>query len=60
MLHRTARILLVAILMFCIGLQWIVLQSAAWAGMFIDLAHKGSVIAAVEKTFDGQHAGRLC
>jgi hypothetical protein len=60
MLRRTARILLVAILMFSIGLHWIVLQSAAWAGMFIDFARAGSVIEAVEKTFDGQHACPLC
>jgi len=60
MLRRTARILLVAILMFSIGLHWIVLQSAAWAGMFIDFAREGSVIEAVEKTFDGQHACPLC
>jgi len=60
MLRRIARILLVAILMFSIGLHWIVLQSAAWAGMLIDFAREGSVIEAVEKTFDGQHACPQC
>lgn len=61
MLRRAARILLVAILMFSIGLHWIVLQSAAWAGMLITYAvQEGSLIDGVSQTFDNAHPCALC
>ena len=61
MLRRAARILLVAILMFSIGLHWIVLQSAAWAGMLITYAvQEGSLIDGVSQTFDNAHPCPLC
>lgn len=47
-------------LCLALGLQWALLQGIAWTQMFIDFASEGSVIEAVEKTFDGQHACKLC
>ena len=50
----------VLLLCLALGLQSALLQGIAWAEMFIDFASEGSVIEAVEKTFDGQHACPLC
>ncbi len=50
----------VLLLCLALGLQWALVQGIAWAEMFIDFASEGSVIEAVEKTFDGQHACPLC
>jgi hypothetical protein len=43
-----------------LGMHWALLQSIAWTGMLISFAREGSVIEAVEKTFDGQHGCALC
>lgn len=51
---------IVLVLCLALGLQWALLQGIAWTGMFISFAREGSVIEAVEKTFDGQHACELC
>jgi len=50
----------VLLLCLALGLQWALLQGIAWTGMFISFAREGSMIEAVEKTFDGQHACELC
>lgn len=61
MLRRTARILLVAALMFSIGLHWVVLQSVAWAGMLVTYtAQEGSLLTGVSQTFDNEHPCPLC
>ena len=61
MLRRAARLLLIAVLMFSIGLHWIVLQSAAWAGMIITYSvQEGSLITGVSQTFDTEHPCTLC
>lgn len=60
MLRRLARTLLIAALVFSIGLHWALLQGIAWTGMLISFAREGAMIEAVEKTFDGQHACALC
>ncbi|WP_395749441.1 hypothetical protein [Prosthecobacter sp.] len=51
---------MVVVLCLALGLQWALLQGIAWTGMFISFAREGSVIEAVEKTFDGQHGCALC
>ena len=43
-----------------VGLHWAALQSIAWVGMLLDYSRSGSVVAAVEMTFDGQHPCPLC
>jgi hypothetical protein len=61
MLRRTARILLVAVLMFSIGLHWVVLQSTAWAGMIVSYSiQEGSLLTGVSQTFDNEHPCPLC
>lgn len=61
MLRRTARTLLVAVLMLSIGLHWVVLQSAAWAGMIVTYSvQQGSLIEGVSQTFDNEHPCPLC
>lgn len=50
----------VLVLCLALGLQWALLQGIAWTEMFISFASEGSVIEAVEKTFDGQHGCALC
>ena len=59
-LRRHAQRGTVLLLCLALGLQWALLQGIAWTGMFIGFAREGSVIEAVEKTFDGQHACALC
>lgn len=61
MLRQLARFLLVAALMFSIGLHWVVLQSAAWAGMLVSYSvREGSFIAGMSQTFDAEHPCALC
>ncbi|MCX6886018.1 MAG: hypothetical protein WCR20_13080 [Verrucomicrobiota bacterium] len=36
------------------------LQTVAWAGMFVRYSHNGTFQEAVGKTFDGQHPCNLC
>ena len=61
MFYRTARFLLVASLMFSIGLHWVVLQSVAWAGMVVTYTmQEGSLLEGVSQTFDDSHPCELC
>ena len=59
---RQFGLLFAALAFFSIaGGQWAVLQSIAWAGMLHDYTQRtGSVVAAFEQTFDGQHPCELC
>lgn len=50
----------VLLLCLTLGLQWTLLQGIAWTEMFISFAQQGTVLEAVEKTFDGRHACPLC
>ncbi len=43
-----------------IGLHWIVLQSVAWAGMFVDYSADYSLVEAIDKTFDAHNKCGLC
>lgn len=57
---RLAQRGIVLLLCLSLGMHWALLQGIAWTGMFIEFASEGSVIEAVEKTFDGQHGCALC
>ncbi|WP_395742004.1 hypothetical protein [Prosthecobacter sp.] len=59
-LLRLAQRGVVLLLCLSLGLQWALMQGVAWTGMFIGFAREGSVIEAVQKTFDGRHACSLC
>jgi hypothetical protein len=47
--------------MFSIGLHWVVLQSAAWAGMIVSYSvREGSLVTGLSQTFDAEHPCALC
>jgi hypothetical protein len=61
MLRQLARTLIVAALVFSIGLHWVVLQSAAWAGMIVTYSiQEGSLLTGMSQTFDAEHPCALC
>lgn len=60
LLPRIARLLVVGAICLSLGMHWALLQGIAWTGMLISFASEGTVIEAVQKTFDGQHGCALC
>ena len=58
--HRWFNTVLVMMLTLAVGGHWVVLQSAAWVGMFVRYASEDSVPDAIVKTFDGNHACKVC
>jgi hypothetical protein len=54
------KLLVVCMLVGATGGQWMVLQSAAWAGMIVSNLRHDSIQVAVSQTFDGQHPCPLC
>lgn len=57
---RLAQRGIVLLLCLSLGLHWALLQGIAWTGMILSFAREGTVIEAVQKTFDGQHGCPLC
>jgi hypothetical protein len=47
-------------LVFSIGLHWAFLQSVAWTTMLAGNLRTGSLIQALDRTFDSKHACSLC
>ncbi len=43
-----------------VGGHWVALKTVAWVGMFVENQRSGSLVEALEKTFDGQHPCALC
>lgn len=43
-----------------VGGHWLALNTVAWVGMFVENQRSGSLVEALEKTFDGQHPCSLC
>lgn len=60
LLPRIARLVIVGAICLSLGMHWALLQGVAWAGMLVSFASEGTVIEAVQKTFDGQHGCALC
>lgn len=60
MLLRGGKWLTVCALVVLIGGHWFALQSAAWLGMAVNFSKTESVSVALQKTFDGKHACKLC
>ena len=54
------KLLVICTLVGATGGQWMVLQSAAWAGMIVSNLRHDSIQVAVSQTFDGQHPCPLC
>ena len=61
-MFRKIGLLCAAVAMFSIaGGQWAVLQSVAWLQMLVSYSEaSGSLAAAIDHTFDGQHPCELC
>jgi hypothetical protein len=47
-------------LVLSLGLHWALLQTIAWTGMIVSYARDGSLVEAVNKTFDGEHPCCMC
>lgn len=60
MLHSAGKTVIAVALALLLGLQWSILQSAAWVGMIISYSQESTLSEAIVKTFDGQHPCRLC
>lgn len=60
LLPRIARLVVVGAICLSLGMHWALLQGVAWTGMLISFASEGTVMEAVQKTFDGQHGCALC
>lgn len=60
MLLRGGKWLTVCALVVLIGGHWFALQSAAWLGMAVNFSKTETVSVALQKTFDGKHACKLC
>ena len=60
LLPRIARLVVVGAICLSLGMHWALLQGIAWTGMLISFAKEGTVMEAVQKTFDGQHGCALC
>src|SRR5215469_5729222 len=60
MFARFARCIVTLALCCSIGGHWLVLQSMAWATMFVDYSQRCSFKQAIVQTFDGAHPCDLC
>ncbi len=60
-MQRLARnFTLLTLLLVLTGGQWMLLQSAAWAGMLVNHLRSQSLATAVSQTFDGEHPCAMC
>lgn len=57
---RSGKILVALALAFSLGAHWSLLQVVAWVNMTVSYAQDASIGEALEKTFDGKHACKLC
>ena len=60
MFTRSGKILVALALAFSLGAHWSLLQVVAWVNMTVYYAQDASIGEALEKTFDGKHACKLC
>jgi hypothetical protein len=57
--HLT-RAVAVLLAIHLLGGHWMLLQTAAWVGMFVNFSKQASVVVALEKTLDGDHPCSVC
>lgn len=57
---KSAKWLVVAALVFALGLHWIVLQSVAWVSMTAEFSRALPLGQAIKKTLDGENQCSLC
>ena len=60
MFTRLARLIVFFAAVQILGGHWLALQSVAWVGMLANYARGETLVAAIEKTFDGEHPCGLC
>lgn len=60
MRQRTARLLLIASLLFSMGAHLAIIQTVAWARMAVDYSRNSNLGTSLQKTFDGRHPCPLC
>jgi hypothetical protein len=58
--HWVGRATIISTLCLALGLQWLALQSLAWATMLASNARHAPLTEAVARTFDGDHPCALC
>lgn len=59
-MRRLVRWFLVLALSLSIGLQWAVVQGAAWVGMIVSFSKEATISQTLSRTFDGSHPCKLC
>ena len=59
-MRRYVRCLLVLALSLSIGLQWAVVQGAAWVGMIVSYSQEVTISQSLTMTFGGSHPCKLC
>ncbi|MDB6172668.1 MAG: hypothetical protein JWL59_1979 [Chthoniobacteraceae bacterium] len=59
-LSRLARLIVFFAAVQILGGHWLALQSVAWVGMLATYSRGENLVAAIEKTFDGEHPCGLC
>ncbi len=59
-LSKLARLFLAFAILIASGGHWAALQSVAWTRMLVVNARHSTIVAALEKTFDGRHPCNLC
>src|SRR5580692_10445337 len=58
--NRLTRLVVILAAVQLLGGHWFALQSVAWIGMLAHYSRDENLVAAIEKTFDGQHPCGLC
>lgn len=59
-MKRISKVIIMIALALSIGLHWVVLQSVAWVGMFVEYSADYSLTVAIDKTFDVDNKCDLC
>ena len=59
-MKRVYKAIVMIALALSLGLHWVVLQSVAWAGMFVDYSADHGLVVAIDKTFDADNKCGLC
>ena len=59
-MKRASKAIVMIAVALSIGLHWVVLQSVAWVGMFVDYSADYSIAEAIDRTFDAENKCDLC
>lgn len=59
-MKRVSKAVVMIAVALSVGLHWVVLQSVAWTGMFVEYSAEYPLVTAIEKTFDGGNKCKIC